>query len=127
MNVVEWAAVITASGSVLGGGGWFVARATVKAAQVTANAQQAIARANEAAARAAAAPAQQEASLAVLQASVQRVDEENGNLRGELHRLKVLVRSFSSYVSQLTGQMRSHGIEPPAPPDAVDEYNRTGV
>lgn len=127
MNVGEWAAVITAGGSVLGGGGWFVARATVRAAQVTANAQQAIARANEAAARATAAPAQQEASLAVLQASVKRVDEENGSLRGRIYRLEVLVRAFSSYVGQLTGQMRTHGIEPPAPPDAVDEYNRTGV
>lgn len=127
MNVGEWATVIGASGSVLGGGGWFVARATVRAAQVTANAQEAIGRANEAAARAAAAPAQQEASLAILQASVKRVDEENGSLRGRVYRLEVLVRAFSSYVGQLTGQMRANGMEPPAPPDAVDEYNRTGV
>lgn len=127
VGVGEWATVISAAGGLLGGGGWFVARATVRAAQVTADAQRAIGRANEAAARAAAAPAQQEASLAVLQASVKRVDEENGSLRGRVYRLEVLVRAFSSYVGQLTSQMRANGIEPPVPPGPVDEYNRTGV
>ncbi|MFJ8208081.1 hypothetical protein [Streptomyces sp. NPDC096033] len=120
MSVGEWAALIGAAGSVLGGGGLFVGRATVKAARATAAA-------NEAAARLAAEPAMRAEDLKVLQATMARVDEENGSLRGRLHRLEVLVRAFSSYVGQLTGQMRSHGVEPPAPPDAVDEYNRTGV
>ncbi|MFE5958857.1 hypothetical protein [Streptomyces rubiginosohelvolus] len=48
-------------------------------------------------------------------------------MRDETRSLKSLVRSFAWYVSELTTQMRSHGIEPPAPPDRVTEYNRTGV
>lgn len=47
--------------------------------------------------------------------------------REEVHSLRSLVRAFAWYVADLTGQMRQHGIEPPAPPPRVDEYNRTGV
>ena len=36
MNAGDWVAVIGALGSILGGGGWFVARATLKAARATA-------------------------------------------------------------------------------------------
>jgi hypothetical protein len=116
-----WSGVVAAFGA-LGVivAGLFAARATKAAAAATAEATRA-------AAFAAAAPAMRAEDLKVLEATVKRVDEENGSLRGRLYRLEVLVRSFSSYVGQLTGQMRSHGIEPPAPPDAVDEYNRTGV
>ncbi|MFJ3923002.1 hypothetical protein [Streptomyces sp. NPDC090022] len=116
-----WSGVVAAVGA-LGViiAGLFTARATRAAAAATAEATRA-------AALATAAPAQRAEDLKILQATVSRVDEENGSLRGRLHRLEILVRSFSSYVGQLTGQMRAHGIEPPAPPDAVEEYNRTGV
>ncbi|MFC7929183.1 hypothetical protein [Streptomyces cinereoruber] len=120
MNVGEWAAVATAAGSVLGGGGWFVARATVRAARATAAA-------TEAAARATAAPAQLEANLAVLKASVERVDEENGLLRGRQVRFESLLRAFAWTVDRWAGQMHRAGIEPEPVHPLVEEYNRTGV
>jgi len=127
MNVGEWAAVIGASGSVLGGGGWFVARATIRAAQVTADAQRATALATEAAARASAAPVQQAANLAVLEATVTRVDEENGSLRGRVYRLESLLRGFSWTVDELYRWAKTQPGRPPDPHPLVDEYNRTGV
>jgi hypothetical protein len=127
MNVGEWAAVATAAGTVLGGGGWFVARATVRAAQVTARAQEATAAATAAAARATAAPAQQAADFAVLQATVKRVDEENGSLRGRVFRCESLIRAFSWTVDELYRWARDPVGTPPAPHPLVEEYNRTGV
>lgn len=120
MTIAEWAAVITAAGSVLGGGGWFVAKSTRDAAAATAAA-------TEAAARATAAPAQQQASLAILEATVHRVDEENGELRGRVLRLEAVVRAFSWTVDELYRWARQPVGAPPDPHPLVDEYNRTGV
>ncbi|MEU9310849.1 hypothetical protein [Streptomyces sp. NPDC048256] len=120
MNVGEWAAVIGSAGSILGGGGWFVARATVRAAQATA-------RANEAAARAAAEPARRTANLSVLQATVDRVDRENGELRQWQRRTEAILRAFSWSADRWRRQMERAGIEPEPPHPLVDEYNRTGV
>lgn len=120
MNVGEWAGVITAAGTVLGGGGFFVSRATVRAARATAAA-------TEAAAKATAAPAQQAASLAVLEATVKRVDEENGALRGRVFRFESLLRAFSWTVDELYRWSREPVGDPPQPHPLVDEYNRTGV
>ncbi|MFJ7998926.1 hypothetical protein ACIQ7D_17520 [Streptomyces sp. NPDC096310] len=120
MNVGEWAGLIGAAGSVLGGGGFFVARATVRAAQATAAA-------NRAAAEAQAAPAQRSEDLKVLQATVARVDEENGQLRGRQARFESLLRAFSWTVDRWAGQMHRAGIEPEPVHPLVDEYNRTGV
>ncbi|MFD3560214.1 hypothetical protein ACFWVU_11145 [Streptomyces sp. NPDC058686] len=119
MNV--WAAVVTVGGSVLAlTGVWFTARATTKAAAATA-------RANQAAALAAAEPNQRAADLAAFQAIRDDMQGEVDELRTETRSLRSLVRSFAWYVSELTTQMRGHGIEPPAPPDRIDDYNRTGV
>ncbi|MEV8398791.1 hypothetical protein [Streptomyces niveus] len=120
MNVGEWATLIGAGGSFLGGGGFFMARATVRAAQATAAA-------NQAAARAQAAPAQQQADLAVLQATVNRVDEENGQLRGRMSRLESVVRAFSWTTDRWARQMHDRGITPEPMHPLADEYNRTGV
>jgi hypothetical protein len=120
MNVVEWASVIGASGSVLGGGGWFVSRATVRAAQATA-------RANQAAAAIQAAPQARAQELAVLEATVRRVDEENGSLRGRMSRLEAVVRAFANTTDRWARQMHRAGIEPEPAHPLVDEYNRTGV
>ena len=120
MNAGDWVAVIGALGSSLGGGGWFVARATLKAARATAAAQEAAARAN-------AAPAQQAANLAVLEATVRRVDEENGQLRGKMSRLEAIVRAFAATTDRWARQMNRAGIEPEAPHPLVEEYNRTGA
>lgn len=115
------AAIVTVVGSVLTLiGVAFTARATTRAAQATA-------RANTAATQAAAEPNQRAADLAAfkeirtdLERRLERVEERERSLRS-------LVRSFAGYVGELTSQMRTHGIEPPAPPPRVDEYNRTGV
>ncbi|MEU4051210.1 hypothetical protein AB0F09_18685 [Streptomyces olivaceus] len=120
MNVGEWAGIITAAGSVLGGGGWFVSRATVRATEATAAATEAAARAN-------AAPAQQAANLAVLEATVRRVDEENGQLRGKMSRLERVVSAFAWTTDRWARQMLRAGIEPEPAHPLVDEYNRTGV
>ncbi|MFE0039454.1 hypothetical protein [Streptomyces sp. NPDC059015] len=119
-NIGEWTAIIGAAGSILGGGGLFVAKATRDAARATAAAQEAAARAN-------AAPAQQQASLAILEATVKRVDEENGALRGRVFRLESVVRAFSWTVDEMYRWARHPVGEPPDPHPLVDEYNRTGV
>ncbi|MGA5372265.1 hypothetical protein ACPCSD_14455 [Streptomyces griseoincarnatus] len=120
MNVGEWAAVVTAAGSVLGGGGLFVARATVRATQATARAQQAVAEIQ-------AQPQARAQDLAVLQATVKRVDEENGSLRGRMSRLESIVRAFAWTTDRWARQMHRAGIEPEPAHPLVDEYNRTGV
>jgi len=120
MNVAEWAGIVGAAGSILGGGGWFVSRATRDAARATAAATEAAARAN-------AAPAQQAANLAVLEATVRRVDEENGQLRGKMSRLETVVRAFAWTTDRWVRQMHRAGIEPEPAHPLVDEYNRTGV
>lgn len=120
-----WGVAAAIIGSILGaaallGAGLFAARATKAAARTTAEAQRA-------AAEAAAEPAQRQADLVAFR-------EIRDELKGKIERqdrridsLTSLVRAFSWYVSELTGQMREHRIEPPAPPPRVDEYNRTGV
>ncbi|MZF56961.1 hypothetical protein GTX53_24535 [Streptomyces sp. SID5594] len=120
MTIMELVALLGAGGTLLGGGGFFVARATVRAAQATA-------RANEAAARAAAAPGLEAEKFKVLQATVARVDEENGSLRGRQSRLESVVRAFAWTADRWAGQMHRAGIEPEAPHPLVEEYNRTGV
>lgn len=120
MNLAEWAGLIAAAGSILGGGGWFVARATRDAARATAAATEAAARAN-------AAPAQQQASLAVLEATVKRVDEENGQLRGAMARLDAVVRAFAWSTDRWLRQMHREGVEPEPAHPLVEEYNRTGA
>jgi hypothetical protein len=120
MNVGEWAAIAGAAGSILGGGGWFVSRATIRAAQATA-------RANEAAALAAAEPNQRAEDRAAFEAIKTELRVELTATRQEVRGLRSLVSSFALYVGELTVQMRGHGVEPPAPPARVDEYYRTGV
>lgn len=120
MNVGEWAAIIGAAGSVLGGGGLFVARATVRAAQATARANQAVAEIQSQ-------PQAKAQDLAVLQATVTRVDEENGQLRGRMSRLESMLRAFATTTDRWARQMHRAGIEPEPPHPLVDEYYRTGV
>ncbi|WP_326806633.1 hypothetical protein OHB04_02255 [Streptomyces sp. NBC_01775] len=116
-----WAAVVSVIGTV--GtilGGIFVARATVRAASATAAAQSA-------AALAAAEPAKRTADLSVLQATVERVDVENGQLRARQSRLEAVLRAFSWTVDELYRWARSPQGSPPEPHDLVKDYNRTGV
>jgi len=127
VSTAEWATIITAAGGILGGGGWFVARATVKAARVTKEA-------NEAVARIQAQPAAQQASLAVLEATVRRVDKENEALRTENQqirerqtRMERILKAFSWTLEDFYRWARNPVGDPPPVHPLVDEYNRTGV
>lgn len=73
------------------------------------------------------APAAKAQDFAVLQATVERVDEENGELRGRLSRLETLLRAFAWTTDRWARQMTRAGIEPEPPHPLVDEYNQTGV
>ncbi|MFE2019898.1 hypothetical protein ACFW9O_17865 [Streptomyces sp. NPDC059499] len=72
-------------------------------------------------------PNQRAADLAAFKAIRDDMQEELAETKEELRSLRSLVRSFAGYVSDLTTQMRVNRIEPPAPPDRVSEFNRTGV
>ena len=120
-----WGVAAAVVGSVLGavallGSGLLAARATRAAARTTAEAQRA-------AAQAAAEPAQRQADLAAFKEIREGLDRRIERQERRIDSLTSLVRAFSWYVSELSGQMREHRIEPPAPPPRVDEYNRTGV
>ena len=96
--------------------GWFTYRGT-----------QAAAAAQAAQATAAAAPAAKAEDFKILQATVERVDEENGQLRGRMSRLEAVLRAFSWTTERWSRQMTRAGIEPEPPHPLVEEYNRTGV
>jgi hypothetical protein len=100
--------------------GWFAARATRAAAAATAEA-------NLAAARAQAEPNQRAEDRAAFEAIKKELREDLTAQRDEVRSLRSLVRAFAWYVGELTSQMRDHRIEPPPPPERVEEYNRTGV
>ncbi|WP_329046960.1 hypothetical protein [Streptomyces sp. NBC_01422] len=118
-------AAIGAFGMVVAG--MFTARATTRAAQATAAA-------NQAAAAAQAAPALRTADLAVLQATVERLDKDNGVLRSENEQIRVrqsrtdrFLQAFSWTLDDLYRWARNPIGPPPNPHPLVDEYNRTGV
>jgi hypothetical protein len=116
-----WAGIVAGFGTVgMVVAGWFAARATKGAAAATAEATRA-------AAAASAAPAQRTADLAVLEATVKRVDEENGSLRGRMSRLEAMLRAFAWTTDRWARQMHRAGIEPEAAHPLVEEYNRSGV
>lgn len=100
-------AAITLAG--VGVTGWFTYRGTRTAAAIQA------------------APAAKAQEFAVLEATVKRVDEENGKLRERQSRLESLLRAFAWTADRWARQMDRAGIEPEAAHPLVDEYNRTGV
>lgn len=121
----SWGVVAPVIGSMLGalalvGSGLFAARATRAAARTTAEAQRA-------AALAAAEPNQRQADLATFREIREGMERKLDQHEQRIDSLTSLVRAFSWYVAELTGHMRSRGIDPPAPPPRIDEYNRTGV
>lgn len=120
-----WGVAAGIVGSVLGavallGSGLFAARATRAAARTTAEAQRA-------AAEAAAEPQQRAADLATFKEIRDGLERRIERHERRIDSLTSLVRAYAWYVAELTGVMQRHGIEPPAPPPRVDEYNRTGV
>lgn len=116
-----WAGLVAAFGTVgMVLAGVFAARATKQAAAATAEATQA-------AARVQAEPNQRAEDRAAFEAIKKELREDLTTTREEVKSLRSLVRAFAWYVAELTTQMREHRIEPPAPPERVEEYNRTGV
>ncbi len=101
------------------GSGLFAARATRAAARMTAEAQRT-------AALAASEPAQRRADLDSFREIRDGMERRLERHEVKLESLTSLIRAFSWYVTELTSQMRSRGIEPPAPPERVVEYNRSG-
>lgn len=84
-------------------------------------------RGTRAAAAIAAAPATKAQDFAVLQATVERVDKENGVLRERQSKLESLLRAFSWTADRWARQMDLAGVTPEPPHPLVEEYNRTGV
>lgn len=116
-----WAGIVAAFGTVgMVVAGAFAARATTRAAKATAEATQA-------AARVQVEPNQRAEDRAAFDAIKTELRSELTTTREEVRTLRSLVRAFAWYVGEMAGQMRQHGIEPPAPPERVKEYNRTGV
>lgn len=116
-----WAGIVALLGTVgMVVAGLFAARATRQAAAATAEAMRA-------AAQAQAEPNQRQADLEAFKAIRADMQEEINELRTEQRSLRSLVRAFAWYVGELTSQMRGHGVDPLAPPERVEEYNRTGV
>src|ERR1051325_812097 len=74
--------------------------------------------------RTAAAPQAKAQDFAVLQATVERVDEENGARRGRLSGVESVLRACSWTMDRWARQMTRAGIEPEPPHPLVDEYNR---
>lgn len=120
----EWGALLPVVGAILGalallGSALFAARATRAAARMTTEAQRATALAS-------AEPAQRQADLATFREIREGLERRLERQETRIDSLSTLVRAFSWYVSELSGQMRSRGIEPPAPPERIVEYNRNG-
>ena len=120
-----WGDALPVVGTLLGalallGSGLFAARATRAAARMTAEAQRATA-------LAAAEPAQRRADLDTFKEIRDGLERKLERHETRIDSLTSLVRAFSWYVSELTGQMRSHGIEPPAPPERIVKYNRNST
>lgn len=115
-----WAAIVAVLGTVgMIVSGVFAAGATKRAAAATAEATRA-------AAVAQAEPNQRAQDLAAFKEVRDDLRKEVQEFRAETTRLRAIVRSFAWYVSELTGQMRTAGVEPVPPPALVEEYNRTG-
>jgi uncharacterized protein HemX len=121
-----WGAVVgPLVGALLGalallGSGLFAARATRAAAKMTTETQRA-------SALAAAEPAQRRADLEAFKEIRDGLERKLDSHETQINRLTSLIRAFSWYVAELTGQMRLNEIEPPPPPERIAEYNRTGV
>jgi hypothetical protein len=79
------------------------------------------------AARINAAPNQKQVDLSVLQASVERLKEECGQLREEQARTRGVLWSISRWALVLRDQVTGLGGTPQPPPQDVEDYYRTGV
>ncbi|MFI8191331.1 hypothetical protein ACIF8T_21350 [Streptomyces sp. NPDC085946] len=79
------------------------------------------------AARINAGPAARQVDLSVLQASVDRLEKECGELRQEQARTRGVLWSISRWALVLRDQVTGLGGTPQPPPQDVEDYYRTGV
>ena len=70
-------------------------------------------------------PSQRAADLAAFREIRDDMQKDLDDLKAEQRSLRALVRSLAGYVGELTALIRGAGLEPPAPPERVQEYNRT--
>ena len=84
-------------------------------------------RGTRAAARINVAPTQKQVDLSVLQASVERLEKECGELRQEQGRTRGVMWSISRWALVLRDQVTGLGGTPQPPPQDVEDYYRTGV
>jgi Tfp pilus assembly protein PilN len=89
--------------------GWFALRGSRAAAQISAG------------------PASKQVDLSVLQASVERLEKECGELRQEHTRTRSVLWSISRWALLLRDQVTVLGGTPVEPPDDVENYYRSGV
>lgn len=84
-------------------------------------------RGSRAAARISAAPTAKQVDLSVLQASVDRLEKECGELRQEQTRTRGVLWSISRWALVLRDQVTGLGGTPQPPPTDVESYYRSGV
>ena len=84
-------------------------------------------RGTRSAARIAAAPTSRQVDLSVLQASVDRLEKECGDLRREQGRTRGILWSISRWALVLRDQVVEKGGIPQPPPQDVEDYYRCGV
>lgn len=121
----DWGVLGPVIGAFLGalallGSGLFAARATRAAARMTTEAQRATT-------LAATEPAQRRADLDTFKEIRDGLERKLASQEDRIDSLTSLVRAFSWYVSELTGQMQGQGIDPQEPPQRLKDFNRTGV
>lgn len=73
------------------------------------------------------APNAKQVDLSVLQASVERLEKECGELRQEQTRTRSILWSVSRWALRLRDQVTTLGGTPDAPPQDVEDYYRSGV
>jgi len=84
-------------------------------------------RGTRAAAHINAGPAAKQVDFTVLQASVERLEKECGELRQEQTRTRGVLWSISRWALRLRDQVTEYGGTPEPPPQDVEDYYRSGV
>lgn len=77
--------------------------------------------------RAAAAPQQRQVDLSVLQASVERLEKEQGEMRQQIVRLRTMLWAAVGWANRRGDQVENLGGVPEAPPEEIEQFYRTGV
>ncbi|CAL9504524.1 hypothetical protein [Streptomyces sp. enrichment culture] len=79
------------------------------------------------AARISTAPASKEVDLSVLQASVERLEKESGEMREQIRRLRSMLWAAIGWAKRRGDQVERLGGVPDPTPAEIEEFYRTGV